>query len=115
MPTEHIDLSNLERLFRGNRSLVIDWMLLYMQEAPIYFKQLSDSVEIGDAETLATAAHDLQPQAHYLGSARMAELLAAIEEQALKGNAQGCSDLMHALLPVREAIEDELRSVLNAT
>ena len=114
MPTRFIDLSNLDHLFKGDMALMREWIALYLQESPQYFTQLSISSESGDANALAAAAHDLQPQAHYLGSARMLELLAGIEERALNGDTLGCTHLLKALLPVREAIDDELRSVLNA-
>ena len=58
MPS-HTDLSNLEHLFKGDRSLIREWIGLYLQESPAYFKQLSDSLERGDAQGLASAAHDL--------------------------------------------------------
>ena len=109
-----IDLSHLTHLFRGDRSQVREWIGLYLQEAPTYFEQLSTSLESGDAQAMATAAHDLQPQAHYLGSTRMLELLAAIEERAVNGGTSACCELLDALLPVRDAIEGELRTVLDA-
>lgn len=110
-----IDLSHLMHLFRGDPSQVREWIGLYLQEAPTYFELLSASLESGDAQAMATAAHDLQPQAHYLGSARMLELLSAIEERSMKGGTSACGELLEALLPVREAIDGELRTVLNAS
>ncbi len=110
-----IDLSHLTNLFRGDRSQVREWIGLYLQEAPTYFDQLAASLQSGDAQAMATAAHDLQPQAHYLGSARMLELLAAIEERALASGTGTCGDLLDALNDVREAVDPELRSVLYAS
>lgn len=37
MPTRYIDLSNLEHLFKGDKSLIREWIALYMQESPAYF------------------------------------------------------------------------------
>lgn len=87
MVPRSLELSGLEHLFRGDKALVREWVDLYLQESPRYYAQLSESWESGDARALAAAAHDLQPQAHYLGSARLLELLAAIEEQAMNGDA----------------------------
>jgi HPt (histidine-containing phosphotransfer) domain-containing protein len=115
MSMQHIDLSNLEHLFKGNQSRMDEWMRLYMQEAPAYFKQLSESLATGEAETLAAAAHDLRPQAHYLGSARMLELLVAIEDHARNKGTADCSELLSALFAVRDAIDDELRTVLKGS
>jgi HPt (histidine-containing phosphotransfer) domain-containing protein len=115
MVPSYTELSNLEHLFKGDKALMREWIGLYLQESPAYFEQLTASLESGDAQALASAAHDLQPQAHYLGSARMVELLAGIEERALNGDTLGCGELLKALLPVRAAIDGELRSVLNAS
>ena len=114
MPPRNIDLSNIEHLFKGDRALVREWIDLYLQESPQYFAQLTTSLASGDAKALASAAHDLQPQAHYLNAARMLELLTAIEEQAINGDTRSCDELLNALLPVRDAIDVELRTVLYA-
>lgn len=113
VPT-YVELSNLEYLFKGDKTLIREWMGLYLQESPAYFDQLTANLERGDAEALASAAHDLKPQAHYLGSARMLELLTGIEEQAGNGDLPGCQELLEALLPVRAAIDEQLRTVLAA-
>jgi len=110
-----IDLTHLTHLFRGDRAQVREWISLYQQEAPTYFEQLVAGFQRGDAQAMANASHDLQAQAHYLGSPRMLELLIAIEEQAVAKGAGSCAELMNALLPVREAIDHELRAVLNAS
>ncbi|MFZ1687936.1 MAG: Hpt domain-containing protein [Flavobacteriales bacterium] len=112
MEQPSIDLTNLERLFKGNRSRMNDWMRLYLQEAPGYFKQLTDSLATDDAETLAAAAHDLRPQAHYLGSASMLDLLIAIEDQARSQGAAACSERMDALMTMRDAVDNELHAAL---
>lgn len=109
-----IDLSQLTHLFRGDRSQMREWIGLYLQESPAYFKQLSDGLARGDAQAIASAAHDLQPQAHYLGSARLVRSLADIEQQALNGNTPACRELIEALPPLRAAIEADLRAVLDA-
>lgn len=114
MPDQHIDLSRLDHLFKGDQSQVREWITLYLQEAPQYFTQLSVSLENGDVQGLAAAAHDLQPQAHYLGSAHMVELLAAIEAHSMNGASLPCGDLLNQLLPLHEAIDAELRALLKA-
>ncbi len=113
MPPTYTELSNLEHLFRGDQSQIREWIGLYLQESPAYFDQLTAGLESGDAQAMATAAHDLQPQAHYLGSARMLELLMAIEEQAVANGTATCSDLLDALNAVRRVIEGELRAALD--
>lgn len=115
MPAPHLDLSNLQHLFKGDKSLVREWIGLYLHESPKYFALLTESHATGDARALASAAHDLQPQAHYLGSARLLELLAAIEERATNGDAHACGEPLKTLIPLREVIETELRTALKST
>lgn len=114
MSHRELDLSNLGVLFKGDSSLVREWIGLYLQESPKYFALLTESHTNGDARALASAAHDLQPQAHYLGDARLLELLAAIEDRAVNGDTPACAPLLELLMPVREAIEAELRAALDA-
>ena len=73
-----IYLSYLERLYKGDRTRIAQWIGVYLEEAPGTFQQLADSMEQGDGKRLAAAAHDLRPYAHYLGAGRMLELLIAL-------------------------------------
>jgi CheY-like chemotaxis protein/HPt (histidine-containing phosphotransfer) domain-containing protein len=82
MPDPHIDLTYLERLYKGDRARIAQWIHIYLEEAPAQFQRLSDSLEKNDTERLASAAHDLRPQAHYVGAVRMLELLIAIGQRA---------------------------------
>ena len=112
MPHQHIDLSNLDRLFKGDRSRVEEWIRLYFEEAPQYFQRMEEGLRTGDANILAAAAHDLCPQAHYLGSSRMLELLVAVEAQAREQGTAACADTLQALLSLSENINSELHEAL---
>lgn len=112
MHTQHIDFTNLERLFKGNRARIDEWMRLYVEESPAYFKQLSDSLITGDAEAMASAAHDLRPQAHYLGAARMLELLIAIEDHARNQRVAACKDLVAEALALKEGVDNDMGAML---
>lgn len=107
-----LDLSKLDHLFKGNRVRVQEWIHLYAQESPAYFEQLVIALGNGDAGAMASAAHDLQPQAHYLGSERMRALLSRIEEEARTNNVAACSGPLSELLSLRTVIDDELRAFL---
>jgi HPt (histidine-containing phosphotransfer) domain-containing protein len=115
MPPRTTEFSNLEHLFKGDQALIREWIGLYLQESPKYFQQLSAGLKSGDAQAMANASHDLQAQAHYLGSPRMLELLIAIEEQAVAKGAGSCVELMNALVPLREGIDRELREMLSVS
>lgn len=107
----HIDLSHLDQLFRGDQALRNEWIDLYLQESPRYFHQLVEASAQRDAVSMAHVAHDLQPQALYMGCTRMHQLLAAIELQASTDMA-GCAPLLEELAALQTAIETELRMAL---
>lgn len=107
----YTDLSGLEQLFKGDRKLIHDWIELYLQESPEYFTLLASCSTNGDAQALASAAHELLPQAHYLGCSHMRELLLTIEERALSDDVVGCAEPVSALLAVRATIDNELRTI----
>lgn len=106
------DLSTLERLFKGDRTLVADYLRLYLEEAPAHFKQMAQLLEAGDAKGLASVAHELRPQAHYLGAPRLLEALVALGERAHSGNVASCSELVSELLALGRTVDAEVRAVL---
>jgi HPt (histidine-containing phosphotransfer) domain-containing protein len=109
-----IDLSYLERLFKGDRARIHAWIRIYLEEAPAQFQRLTDVVASNDAQALALGAHELRPQAHYLGTPRMLELLIAVSEMARTGDTSACRDAVAELVALGEAVDAELRAVLVA-
>ncbi len=109
-----VDLSYLERLFKGDRGRIHAWIQIYLEEAPAQFQRLTDAVARNDARALALGAHELRPQAHYLGTPRMLELLIAVSEMARTGDASACRDHVTNLVAQGEAVEAELRQLLMA-
>lgn len=110
-----IDLADLGRLFKGERLRVTQWNQLYLEESPTYFTLLSDSLAAGDTNGLASAAHDLRPQAHYLGSERMLQLLVAVEERARMEGAASCRMPVEELLELSTSINVELLAMTRST
>ncbi len=106
------DLSTLERLFKGDRTRVEDWLRLYLEEAPVLFREMAQHLEAGDAKGLVHVAHELRPQAHYLGAPRLLEYLMALGEQAHSGDALSCSEQVAELIELGRVLEDEVRAVL---
>jgi len=109
-----IDLSTLDHLFKADRSRVNEWLRLYLEEVPGIFAQLKAAQQDGDAEALTRAAHELRPQAHYLGAPRMLELLTAVSEGARMNGAAACKATVEELLHLAEQVEAELRTVVGA-
>ncbi len=110
MPAAHIDLAYLERLYKGDRARVEQWIGIYLEEAPPLFARLKWSMEQNDVPNLIAAAHDLRPQAHYLGTPKLLELLVAISERARADGAAACTGLVNELLALGDDVAEELRT-----
>ncbi|MBX2981710.1 MAG: Hpt domain-containing protein [Flavobacteriales bacterium] len=110
MPQIHIDLSTLDRLFKGDRVQVVQWVQLYIEEAPGYFERVESCMTNGDASGLSAAAHELRPQAHYLGAPRMLELLIQIGEKAGTEGVAACAQAVEELLDLGRQVTAELQS-----
>jgi HPt (histidine-containing phosphotransfer) domain-containing protein len=107
-----IDLAYLERLYKGDRVRMEQWITFYLEEAPPLFARLKVSLEHDDAPNLIAAAHDLRPQAHYLGTPQLLELLIAIGERTRTDGASSCTGLVNEVLALGEVLAEELRAAI---
>lgn len=113
MPTQHIDLSYLERLYKGDRLRMEHWVRIYLEESPEHFRRLQDCLRLGDAEGLAMTAHDIRPLAHYLGAQGMVASLIRIGQEARTSGAAACAATVEDLLVMGSAAEAELRTAFS--
>ena len=111
MASARIDLSALDQLFEGDKSRMREWIDIYLQEAPPLFKRLAEYQENGDVVGLTSAAHDLRPLAHYLGTPHVLELLTAIGQRARDEGTLACRDPVQDLLAFGASAEAELRAM----
>ena len=107
---QHIDLSTLNDLFKGNRARVVQWIQLYLEEAPGNSARLEACLANGDAPGLNALAHELRPQAHYLGSPHMLELLDQIGQSAKAEDASACAAPVAEFLELGQQITAELKA-----
>jgi len=112
MSSAYIDLSYLNDFCKGDRARMVRYIRLYLETSPGVFAQLKEQIDAGDAETLATVAHSLRPQATYMGARPILDLLTAIEQTARAEGAAACADLVQRLVPLCEKVNDELRAAL---
>lgn len=105
-----VDLSYLERLFKGDRSRIDTWVGIYLEEFPAHLDRLEDCLHRNDASGLAAVAHDLRPQAHYLGAPRLLDILRSIGELARTTGPASCASAVKELRFLSTSIEVELRS-----
>src|SRR5262245_30412690 len=112
MAGEHIDLSHLEELCRGDRSRMERYIRAYLVSSPASIAQLTEQLNAGDADQLALVAHSLRPQATYMGAHGVLALLTSIEECARAKGTASCSAFVNELLALTERVNAELRAHL---
>lgn len=105
-----LDLGYLERLCKGDRSRMAEYVFLYLEEAPKLFARLEAMLARGDAEQLARAAHGLYPQAHYLGAERLCGLLTEVEKGARTEGALACTAAVSRCSELNEELMRALRN-----
>ena len=115
MRTAHTDLTVLSQLFKGDRTMIREWIGTYLEEGPEQFKKLEVCLARNDAHGLAAIAHDLRPTAHYLGAVRMLELTIALGEQARTAGAGTCKQLVEELVAHSALVDAELRTAMETS
>ena len=89
-----LNLAHLERLCKGDRARMAEYIRLYMQEVPTLFSNMASQLAANDGPQLAKAAHSLHPHAHFLGEETLCALLMTIQETATTVGAQACNALV---------------------
>ena len=107
----HIDLAYLERLYKGDRSRMDQWVRIYLEDAPGQFRALVECVQRDDAHGLAATAHELRPLAHYLGSTQLLDLLERVSKEARGSGAAACASAVDELLALGTGVEAELKAL----
>lgn len=105
-----IDLAYLERLYKGDRARIAAWVEIFLEEIPVRLEEIAQCVQRGDAQGLAALAHELKPQAHYLGAARMHEVLVQIGGRTQCEGMPSCAEAVAELRSLCAGIQDELRA-----
>lgn len=107
------DLQFLNRLCKGDRQFMSTFIRQYLTDSPGLLRELAHAVADGDATALLRAAHDLRPQAHYMGAVRMEQLLIEADRDARKQPPVLRKDLVEEVLPLAAGLETELRAWRN--
>ena len=105
----HTDLSQLDRLYKGDRNRMARWVGIYLEEAPGQLERLVTCVERTDLEGLLAIVHDLKPTMHYLGAQRMQDLLVRLAQEARTAGVTGCGPLLQALMEEARSVSSELQ------
>lgn len=107
--SSHTDLSYLDRLYKGDRSRIAQWVDIYLEEIPGHLQRLAECVQRDDREGLSAIVHDLRPHMHYLGAQRMLDLLARLDHEAKTTGAASCAPALQELVAESGTVAAELR------
>ncbi len=84
------DLAKLDELSKGDRSFVLKMVKLFVDEAPLTIKKITDSLNNNDFETVRALSHRLKPSISNLGIKSLIQTVRDIEIQA-KENPKGAT------------------------
>ena len=104
-----MDLAYLDRLCKGDRSRMAEYITLYLQEAPGLFDHLEAMLNAGDDVQLAKAAHGLHPHVHYMGADRLCALLIVLQQRANAEGAAACSAAVQECLALNRTLMQALK------
>jgi len=105
----HTDLSQLDRLYKGDRNRMARWVGIYLEEAPGQLERLATCVDREELEGLLAIVHDLKPTMHYLGAQRMQELLVRLAQEARTAGVAACGPVLQDLLDEARSVSSELQ------
>ena len=114
MPFQHVDLTYLDRLYKGDRARMERWVRIYLDEAPTIFERMAGAVRSNDQNALTAAAHELRPLTHYLGAVEANTLLVQVGREATTLDVTACSAIVEQLCGISSAISVELNEWLGA-
>lgn len=108
----HTDLSQLERIYKGDRTRMARWVGIYLEETPGQLERLATCVDREELEGLLAIVHDLKPTMHYLGAQRMQELLVRLAQEARTAGVTACGPVLQELLEEARSVSLELQQHL---
>ncbi len=86
---------------------------IYLNDSPILIERLGESLNAGDAEAVAQAAHALKSASANLGAMSLAEMCRQLEDIARTNSVQGCDSLISRIRleygKTREALSGEIQ------
>jgi CheY-like chemotaxis protein/HPt (histidine-containing phosphotransfer) domain-containing protein len=86
---------------------------IYLNDSPVLIERLCESLNTGDADGVAHAAHALKSASANLGAMPLAELCRQVEDIARSNSVQGCNFLISRILleynKAKEALRGEIQ------
>ncbi|MDX1905898.1 MAG: response regulator [Bacteroidia bacterium] len=109
-----IDLTYLNEISGGDRSIMIKTIERFLQDAPELMTDIEAHADQKDPVTLAKAAHKLRSSSMFLGIEKLGGLLAKIEYEQAQHSAAQISEMVRKARLVLSASMVELETALQA-
>lgn len=110
----HTDLSQLDRLYKGDRARMARWVGIYLDETPGQLQRMAACVERADLQGLLAIVHDLKPTMYYLGAQPLQELLVRLAQEARTAGVAACGPVLQELMDEARSVSSELQDHLQA-
>ncbi len=109
-----IDRSILQELRElqevGEPDIVAELVDLFLESAPESIQMIRESLEKGDADLLARAAHSLKSSSAALGAFGLSLISRDMEMKGRSGNISGAPDMFNRLRSEFQQVEDALKA-----
>ena len=105
-----MDLTDLERMCKGDRGRMRQYVDLYLEEAPPLVARMVAALDVGDSAELAAGAHALRPVAHRMGAPELFAALTGLEQSARTVDAAACARALHEVRTWHHQLIDGLAS-----
>ena len=109
---DYLDRGSLDRiksLGANGRRLLPAVISLYLNDSPVLIERLGESLNAGDAEGMAQAAHALKSSSANLGATSLAEMCRQVEDIARGNSVQGSDSLISRIRLEYDKAKEALR------
>jgi len=110
--TEVLDVAKLEQNMEGDKAMLRDIVEVYLRDLPQREKEMSDALALGDAPTLARAAHTMKGLLLTMAAAPAADVALRLEILARCGNLSEAEALVAELRNELSLLSPALRELL---
>ena len=112
---DHLDRKSLDKiksLGPNGPKMLAAVISIYLNDSPVLIERLSESLNAGDADGVAQAAHALKSASANLGAMSLAEICRQVEDIARLNSVQGCDSLISLIRleygKTKEALSGEI-------
>lgn len=107
---EILDLTRLEEAFEDDTGGIADLLEMALQTGAKHRRAIEDALAVGDAATVARAAHGIKGSAGNIGANVVYRLATELDQQARTGDLSGAQERIDAIDAAYAQVADEVRA-----